>query len=139
MKWVKVIGILMAGVLFLSAFTSSNEISKHRVDKGWEKLGLKTVNMKADHDEIMVTHHKGHYTRLKFAIKKAPVFLRNINIVFGNGTNKNVVFNKRFNPGTMTRMIDLPGNKRVIKKIKLNYKTIRGHNGKAIVVAWGRH
>ena len=76
---------------------------------------------------------------MKFLIRKAPLHLKNVNIIFGNGENKNIVFNKRFNAGTTTRIIDLPGNRRIIKKIKLNYKTIPSGKGKAIFVAWGRH
>ena len=85
----------------------------------WEKLGTRVVNMKADHDEIPVTVMEGVFTKVKLRIMKAPIHLLNINIVFGNGTNKNVVFNRKFKAGSWTRIIDLPGNKRIIKKVKL--------------------
>lgn len=138
MKALKIFGLTIA--LVLSTVAMSNTAAKKLIAPGaWEKLGTKTVDMKADHDVLMVTFHEGFYSKVKFVIRKAPLHLKNVNIVFGNGDNKNIVFNKRFNAGSTTRIIDLPGNKRIIKKIKLNYKTIPTGKGKAIFVAWGRH
>ena len=130
---------LSIGLLFGTTTFALTGKAKAMNNNEWEKLGMKVVNIKADHDELIVTHHEGVYRSLKFVVKKAPIFLKNINIIFGNGANKNVVFNKRFNAGQSTRIIDLPGNKRIIKKIKFNYKTINNGKGKAVMVAWGRH
>jgi hypothetical protein len=105
----------------------------------WEKLGMRIVNMKADHDEIPVTFLEGVFTKVRLKIMKAPIHLLNINIVFGNGSNKNVVFNRKFAAGSYTRIIDLPGNKRIIKKVKLNYKSVPAGKGRAVVSLWGKH
>ena len=138
MKALKMIGLTLA--LVFSMVGLSNVGAKAlNVPGAWEKLGTKIVDMKADHDVLLVTFHEGFYSKVKFVIRKAPLHLKNVNIIFGNGENKNIVFNKRFNAGTTTRIIDLPGNRRIIKKIKLNYKTIPTVKGKAIFVAWGRH
>ena len=132
--------IRLTFALVFSAVGFSNvEAKALSVLGAWEKLGTKMVDMKADHDVLLVTFHEGFYSKVKFLIRKAPLHLKNVNIIFGNGENKNIVFNKRFTAGTTTRIIDLPGNRRIIKKIKLNYKTIPSGKGKAIFVAWGRH
>jgi hypothetical protein len=138
MKALKMIGLTLA-LVFSTVGLSNVEAKALNVPGAWQKLGSKIVDMKADHDVLLVTFHEGFYSKVKFVIRKAPLHLKNVNIVFGNGENKNIVFNKRFNAGTTTRIIDLPGNKRIIKKIKLNYKTIPSGKGKAIFVAWGRH
>ncbi|MFT5823939.1 MAG: hypothetical protein ACI8ZM_005205 [Crocinitomix sp.] len=138
MKALKILGLTFA--LVFSTVAMSNVVAKDAAAPGdWEKLGIKKVDLKADHDVLVVSFHEGFYSKVKFVIRKAPLHLKNINIVFGNGENKNIVFNKRFNAGTSTRIIDLPGNKRIIKKIKLNYKTIPSGTGRAIFVAWGKH
>ncbi|MCG8577176.1 MAG: hypothetical protein MI810_20000 [Flavobacteriales bacterium] len=105
----------------------------------WEKLGSRVVNMKADHDEIPVTITEGVFTKVKLKIMKAPIHLLNMNIIFKNGTNKNVAFNKKFPAGSSTRIIDLPGNKRIIKKVNLNYKSVPAGKGRAVVSLWGKH
>lgn len=105
----------------------------------WEKLGSRVVNMQAEHDVISVTATEGLFTKVRLKIMKAPIHLLNINIVFGNGENKNVVFNKKFAAGSFTRVIDLTGNKRFIKKVKLNYKSVPVGKGRAIVSLFGKH
>ena len=105
----------------------------------WQKLGSRKVNMKADHDEIAVTAFKGAFTKLKFRVKGAPIHVKNIKVIFGNGESKNVSLNRKFAAGSESRVIDLPGNKRIIKKINMNYKTVPTKKGRAEVVVWGKH
>ena len=129
--------LALAPMLFATPNAGQN---LEKVAQGdWELLGRRTVNMGADHDEIIVTAKDGVFTKVKLKIKKAPIFLKNINIVFGNGENKNVVFDKNFPAGSETRVIDLPGNKRIIKKVKLNYTTKnKSKTGRAVVALWGK-
>lgn len=140
----KTLKLLTLGLLFvlgpaaMASSTATKAVNLIQADD-WEKLGSRVVNMKADHDEISVTAMDGVFTRVRLRIMKAPIHLLNINIVFGNGANKNVVFNKRFKMGTWTRVIDLPGNKRIIKKVKLNYKSVPAGKGRAVVSLWGKH
>ncbi|MGB1104668.1 MAG: hypothetical protein ACPG21_13725 [Crocinitomicaceae bacterium] len=136
MKTLKI--FLFSTVILLTGQALATNL-KAKAPGDWERLGEKIVNMRADHDVLMVTHHEGFYTKVRFGIRKAPVHIHNIRIVFGNGNDKNIVINKRIEPGTCTRVIDLPGNKRIIRKIKMNYKTVPGVNGRAVFVAWGKH
>ncbi len=105
----------------------------------WEKLGTKTVNMKLDHDELMVTAKDGAFTAVKFKVLSAPVKVISVKVVFGNGQTEFFKVNKQFAPGTESRILDLPGNKRIIKKIVFNYITKPNPKGKAIITVWGRH
>ncbi len=127
-------------ILSLLLFTSLIEQKEIQKDKGaWEKLGVKKVNMQADHDVITVTANQGVYTKVKLKILKAPIHLLNMKIVFGSEAIENIVFDKLFTAGSGTRIIDLPGNKRIIKKVILNYKSIPVGKGKAVVVLFGKH
>ncbi len=47
--------------------------------------------------------------------------------------------NKKFTTGMESRVIDLPGNKRIIRKIVLDYTAVAKHKGKATFVVWGKH
>jgi hypothetical protein len=131
-KSIKTLLIASLSILLLSFMAMPN-------NGNWVKLGTKKVDMHADHDEILVTAQEGVFTKLKFKILKAPLLVHNVRVVFGNGESKNIVFDKKFPPGTESRVIDLPGNKRIIKKIKMNYKTPKNANGKAIVLVLGKH
>lgn len=134
--------VLAAAVLISSLGFSASNAALHltaQPGQAWEKLGMRVVTMTADHDEIPVTIHNGFYTAVQLRIMKAPIHLMNINIVFGNGENENVVFDKLFAAGTETRVIDLVGNKRVISKVNINYKSVPTQKGRAVVSLWGRH
>lgn len=139
----KAIKLLTLGAILLFTSTSFASISaKERTllqPGDWVKLGSKIVDMKADHDVIPVTIMDGVFTKVKLKVMKAPIHLLNMNIIFGNGENKNVVFNKHFEAGSSTRIIDLPGNKRIIKRVNLNYKSAPTAKGRAVITLFGKH
>ncbi|MDC3337493.1 hypothetical protein OAW23_06445 [Flavobacteriales bacterium] len=126
--------------LLLAAATiaSTMSFSKNIIPgEEWQRLGSRTVNMRADHDELPVTAFKGSFTKLKIRVKGAPIFVKNIRVIFGNGQDLNLKVGHKFTPGS-ERILDLPGNKRIIKKINFNYKTVTTSKGRAEVVIWGK-
>ena len=135
----KLLLVIILGVGITSFNLVNTNYSYKNIDQTaqWVKIAKRVVNMKADHDEIPVAANSGVFTKLKFKVNIAPIQVKNVKIVFGNGEVKNIVFNQKFPPGTESKVIDLPGNRRIIKKIIMNYKSFPG-NGKAVVVVWGR-
>ncbi len=133
MKKVIKVGLIMS--IILSFSFSDLDAQAHK----WQVLGKRKVNMKADHDEIPVTVLSGTFTSLKFMVLDAPIFVKNIRVFYGNGTNENFVVNKRIPKGHFSRVIDLKDNKRIIKKININYSTIPNFKGRAEVIVLGRH
>jgi len=131
--------LLIGGMFSFGLIIEPIHTVKNKQAFKWEKLGSRKVNMGADHDEILVTAYEGFFTKIKFKVLDAPILLRNVKIVFGNGESRNVKVNKKFTAGMESRVIDLPGNKRIIKKIVMNYTAVAKHKGKATFVVWGRH
>jgi hypothetical protein len=131
-----IISILIASVSFSNSQASKTTST---INQAWERLGSRTVTMTADHDEIVVTANEGIFTAIQLRIAKAPIHLLNINIIFGNGDNENVVFDQTFEAGSQTRVIDLAGNKRIIRKVNLNYRSAPTQKGRAIISLWGKH
>lgn len=129
--------LTLVGVSAFSASQAGQSLVK--VSQAWEQLGSRIVSMTADHDEIIVTGNEGVFTAVQLRIAKAPIHLTNINIIFGNGDNENIVFDKVFTAGSETRVIDLEGNKRIIHKVNLNYKSAPTQKGRAVISLWGRH
>ncbi len=128
------LGISIASFDLVSTISSYDNIDQN---PQWVKIGKRVVNVNADHDEIPVTLSSGVFTKVKFKVNIAPIHVRNIKIVFRNGEVKHVVLNKKFPPGTESNVIDLPGNKRIISKVVMNYNSFPGY-GKAVVVVWGK-
>jgi hypothetical protein len=104
--------------------------------KGWEKLGEREVNGRADHDRIDVGFHDGKYSKITLYVEKSDLELLDVVITFGNNETFHPSVRQVFKEGSRTRVIDLPGKDRWIKTIDLKYRNIRG-GGKAKVEVWG--
>jgi hypothetical protein len=60
-------------------------------------------------------------------------------IHYGNGQTDEIEVRHKFKAGSESRVIDLPGNQRVIQKVVFYYDTKNYANRKAVVELWGRH
>jgi hypothetical protein len=122
--------IFIATITFVSlSFTAEAQ---------WTKLGQRKVNFRADHDEILVTAYEGTFRKLKLSVVNAPIFVRNVKIVYGNGNTTNIRVNRKIEKNSDSAALDLPGNKRIIKKVIFNYKSVPSYRGKASVVLFGK-
>src|SRR5436190_2742937 len=104
--------------------------------KGWVKLGERDVDGKVDKDTITVGTYEGKFSKLTMLVDKSDLELLGFEITFGNGEKYDPNVKHLFKEGSRTRVLDLPGDDRVIKTINLKYKNIAG-GGKAHVEVWG--
>ena len=128
----------MGSPLIFIATISFVVLSSTNVDAQWSKLGQRKVSFRVDHDEMMVTAYEGRFRKLKLAVRKAPIFLHNVKVVYGNGESTNIKVGRRLDKGAESRAFDLPGDKRIIRKIVFNYKSVPTFKGRAIVMVYGR-
>ena len=111
------------------------------VDQGpkWEKLGSRKVKYTIDRDEILVTRMEGRFSAIKIKVYKAPIDMMKCVIHYGNGQTQEVQMRNTIRAGGETRVIDIPGSKRVIKKVVFWYDTKNFVGKRAKVELWGRH
>jgi hypothetical protein len=128
--------VIIAALLFspLSSF-SEHSIPTQR----WEKLGQRKVNFSLDRDEIGVGRFEGFFTALQVRIRKGPINMHKMVVHFHNGDTKEIELRNNFAAGSESRVIDLPGNTRIIDKIVFWYDTKGFADSKAVVELWGRH
>ena len=105
----------------------------------WELLGVKKVNYGLDRDEIDVTASEGMFTGIKLKVKQSPINMHRLAVHFGNGEVQEFELRENFRAGSESRILDLPGNRRVIRKIVIWYDTKNLAVGKGLVEVWGRH
>ncbi|MBL7826028.1 MAG: DUF2541 family protein [Saprospiraceae bacterium] len=127
--------------LFLFAFAALAAMSFTSNDfaRPWELLGQRKVNFAADRDEILVTRAEGLFTGLQLKVKRGPINMHRVVVHYGNGETQEIELRENFRAGSASRIIDLPGNKRVIRKVVLFYDTKNFAASKAVVELWGRH
>lgn len=124
--------------LFVMSFTTIFRANSG-VSNPWELLGMRKVNYGLDRDEIVVTRAEGVFTALKLKINRSPVNMHKLVVHFGNGETEEIELRENFSAGSESRVIDLPGNKRIIRKVVFWYDTKNIANRKGVIQLWGRH
>jgi len=105
---------------------------------GWTLLGSQTVDGHRDRDSIVVGKHEGKFDQLTLVVVDSDLELNDFLITFHNNQTFQPNVRHTFREGSRSRVIDLPGNDRFIKRIDLRYANIPG-GGKARVEVWGRN
>ena len=104
----------------------------------WELLGQREVDFRNDHDRINVGRSEGRFKQLQFRVKDAPIELSKMVVTFTNNQTFSPNIRHRFAEGSGTRVIDLPGDRRSIKRIDFKYKSINRREGKRTVEVLAR-
>jgi len=125
--------------LFAMSFQISTVTTVDEASRPWELLGVKKVNYGVDRDEIDVTAQEGFFTGLKLKVKHSPINMHKLVVHYGNGDVQEIELRENFRAGSESRVIDLQGNKRVIRKVVIWYDTKNLARGKGVVEIWGRH
>jgi hypothetical protein len=84
-------------------------------------LGEAHVDGAADHDRIVVTGARGEFRAIQFRVENAAIDFNRVVVHFGNGTSEPIALRHRIAAGQETRMVDLPGDRRVIQSIEFWY------------------
>lgn len=104
----------------------------------WQKLGQRTVNHALDRDEIVVTARRGTFEKIRLRVKHRAVTFRDVKVHYANGDVQDIKLSKHIPAGGYTRVIDLYGGDRVIRKVVFWYNTTRVRGRRAEVALWGR-
>jgi len=117
--------ISLLAMLFLvvsSSFVSNKTYIDGYADLGgWVKLGTQTVSPGVDFDELNITEANETFNHLKFKVSKAPVYIWKVYIMYSDETSEGHVIKRHFKKGDASRILDLVGYERKIKKIIFNY------------------
>ncbi len=114
--------------IVLSAFSTAS----------WHKLGTRTVNYGLDHDKIMVTAKDGAFTALKVDVS-GNLNMHKMKVNYANGQSERIPIAYNFRRGRDSRLIDLKGNKRLIRSVDFWYDTKNRSRRRASIRLYGRH
>ena len=127
-------GLTLVSLILLAACIAGAAQSPDR----WELVGQREVDFRNDHDQIDVGRSEGRYRQIEVRVKNAPIEVYDMVVTFGNGETFKPKLRHKFAGGTGSRIIDLPGERRTIKRIDFNYKSINRREGKGTVEVRGR-
>jgi hypothetical protein len=109
----------------------------------WEHLGARPVDFRADHDAVLAGR-QGRFRAVRLDVEGGSLEMFNVKITFANGETFSPATRLIFNRGTMSRVIDLPGDARTIRRIDFFYRSVGAPLGagaaptKAIVHVYAR-
>jgi hypothetical protein len=111
----------LSKLLPLTIMLAFGAISQAQPGRGWTYLGEAHVDGAADHDRIVVTAARGEYRAIRFRVEHAAIDFERVVVHFGNGTSVPIPVRHRLRAGDQTRVIDLPGDRRVIESVEFWY------------------
>ncbi len=104
----------------------------------WEHIGLRPVDFRVDHD-VIVAVGDGAFRAIRIDVEGGDLELFDVKLTFGNGETFSPGTRLYFREGTRSRVIDLPGDARIIRRIDFFYRSaLFGGQGRAIVHVYGR-
>ncbi len=74
------------------------------------------------------------YTRLRFQARNGGIRIHDVSITFGNGQTQSVSINDRLSDDEQSRVIDLEGDRRFIKTIRVKARPVRGERDATLVL-----
>lgn len=104
----------------------------------WELLGRQEVDFRRDQDRIDVGRGEGRFKQLQIRVKDAPIEISKMVVTFNNNQRFSPTVRHRFAEGSGTRIFDLPGERRTIKQIDFNYRSMSRREGTGTVEVYGR-
>src|SRR5438477_16008 len=108
-----------------------------RAEEGWERLGERTVDGRVDRDVIEVGAREGRFRRLAIRVENSALEMFSMRVVFGDGESFSPPTRLVFGRDSTSRIIDLPGDARVIRRVEFRYGNLPG-GGRARVELWAK-
>ncbi len=135
-KLVTIILITMLGN-FGTAFAQKKPAIMLNDKTGWHKIGKTTVDFKKEKEEILIIG-ADRFAKIKFKVAQAPINLISLTLYFESGDKQDVAVNSIIKLSGESKVIDIEGGERSIKKIVFVYKTLPNQKDKkATVEVWG--
>ena len=120
-------------ILLIAEFTSAAKAPGR-----WELLGTRDVDFRNSHNRIEVSRYEGKFRQIQFKVKDAPIEVSNLVVTFSNDQKFSPKVRHRFPSGSGSRVIDLPGERRMIKQIDFDYRSINRRGGRGKVEVYAR-
>ncbi len=105
----------------------------------WDLLGSRRVTDRVDHDEIVITAKEGTFTALQLRVKGVAVQFRSMTIHFANDEKQEVELKNVIPAGGQSRVIDVVGAERIIRRVSFVYDSQSVRGRRAYVRLYGRH
>lgn len=113
----KKLSAMMFAMLLVVGFSTSAQAQR----SGWVLLGERHIDGHMDSDKIDVGKDNGTFRAIQFRVRGGTVNFDRIAVKYLNGQTEEISVRSEIPSGGRSRLIDLPGNRRVIESIAMWY------------------
>jgi hypothetical protein len=103
----------------------------------WIKLGERSVDGTHDRDVIRVGARDGSFRRIMIVVEDSALEMHDVVVKFADGTEFSPRTRHVFAAETRSHVIDLPGNRRIIRAVEFRYGNLPG-GGRAEAELWAQ-
>lgn len=108
---------LFAMVLVAATVTTAQAQRRHT----WILLGERHIDGRVDSDKIDIGRDNGTFRGIQFRVTGGTVNFERISVKYLNGQHEDIDVRSEIRPRGKTRVIDLPGERRVIESVSMWY------------------
>ena len=108
---------------------------------GWSLIGKQVVNFKDDRDRISVGdsgRHNGRFKELQIRAEGAPIEIRRMVVRFDNNETMDAISKRTRLDENSGISVDLPGHRRDIKDIDIDYFSVDKREGRGTLLVYAR-
>jgi hypothetical protein len=141
-------GLLMLIMLFAAACAMDDRRDDRRdgrrpggflgAKSGWTRLGSTVADFKTERDRVTVGGNQGPFREIMFEVDGSDLEMRDIVVTFGDGSRFSPDSRPRYQEGSRSRTIDLPGERRTIRQVEFSYRSLDKRSGRATVTLYAR-
>ena len=132
-----VVSLILSGLA--GAVQAQGRWESERFEPGrWEFLGERDVEFGPDRDRLYIGRNMGRFTEIQVRVNGAAVEINDMVVTFDNGEIFTPSLRRHFDGSSLSRAIDLPGGRRYIQHIDLDYRSLSRRDGRAIVAVYAR-
>jgi hypothetical protein len=124
--------------IFCATLFGFTTLHKKETNATWKFIGDKTVSFGVDRDVVHTGNINDEFRQLKLKVTDGPLKIYDMKVHFDNGDVQDVQLRSLIRKGGESRVIDLDGGLRRLKKIEFWYETKGFARGRARVAVWGK-
>lgn len=124
--------------LFSTIIFGFTTLNKNETVAVWKFIGDKTVSFGVDRDVIHTGNTNDEFRQLKLKVTDGPLKVYDMKVHFDNGEVQDIQLRSLIRKGGESRVIDLNGGIRRLRKIEFWYETKGFVRGRARVAVWGK-
>lgn len=126
-------------ILFAFMTNTYGQIKKKiSTNTNWKEIGEVKANYGADHDALFLEGPFDDFRKVKLRVSNSDVNMQRMVVTYDNGGKDEIPLKFVIRKGETSRVIDLKGGKRSLRKIEFWFDTKGLFSGKARVTVFGK-